>query len=253
MIELWSDFATTLYYCLGAPKAVFPPRGTKLGEQLCQFRFPKATLGKRVSNRDALALALGDCTEREIYSTLCSERILIFGSAHSATDHQGEKMGTLMAFRLHAFVCTTCTIVEARSNPDLTDQEVRYYRTEHHPQAPGRIFAEAPTHTHIVGNGAPRFPCHPNADPILHFLEMIAIEHDYEQWLKWAEGVMIEQRLTDEFLEIQELYNNGLLAANLESATEKIDRFHQALHQAKSQFRRTLAPTMNANLIYQRG
>lgn len=237
MEGLWSTSADNAHYALQArgATAYYPSAA------LAAFRYPKGQ-----SAHQALVAAAGGLTPDELDRQLYSDRILFMGSASA---NAGD---TLHEFSLQAFVCIRRTISEALTAGigALPPNEVRYYRHEHHPGAPGPIFAEPPVHMHVVGNGSPRFAGRWCSDPVLHFLEMLALEHEYESWRTWAWFNSGLRGLEEDFLEIEGLYKTGQLRMHLAAARPKIEQIKSALEQVKAPLRRDRAETMHDWLFY---
>ncbi|MDY0063046.1 MAG: hypothetical protein RBU45_24785 [Myxococcota bacterium] len=157
---------------------------------------------------DIVSCHLNDSLE----SALLDKQVLVTGWV----DWFGKDQ--IASFSVQALVCTNMTIEDAfykEQEGSVAEKakkpDVRYYRCEYDVRKPGAPFAEPCPHIHVLPEGEPRFPLGgpEPANPILDFLEFLALNHSYVVWFRWALSVCDRRRLRGDLQELRNLFDAG--------------------------------------------
>ncbi|MEZ4431915.1 MAG: hypothetical protein R3F65_05835 [bacterium] len=113
-----------------------------------------------------------------------------------------------------------------------------HYRCESHDQALGLPFREPYVHIHRELKGEPRFPLSLSVDdnPIVAFLEFLALNHDYETWRAWAHDICGYSGLRAQWRDVERIYQcaeggealDALVSAHSGSLRAVRDRLRRA-------------------------
>lgn len=178
---------------------------------------------------DLLRDIVGRHLNEDLERALLDERVLITGWVEWCPGDG------IAAFSVQALVCTNMTIEDAYyqtgEEPGTSaagpKPDVRYYRCECDLRKPGPPFAEPCPHVHVLPEGEPRFALGGAgpSNPILDFLEFLAINHSYDVWFRWALSVCERRRLRGELQELRHLCDAGFDPRSAGSAGAKqVDR-----------------------------
>ena len=199
---LWSETAASVMACLGpnpGATVTYPPSRPSL----VGFRAARDASGMEVF-RQILDGAEPVIPMNDVHGYELSDSVFFVGYATWTT------AGKLAAFSFQAFVAQGAPILAFALDSDVPEKaHIIYLRCDYHPQEAGKFGAEAPIHVHVRSRGAPRFGMPTGGNPLMAFLEFIAVSFEHEIWLAWAKDVATWRGARDSFQDVTSAYDEG--------------------------------------------